>query len=304
MNSHAISEAQAQPRTVAEVPAGRRFYWLVRRELLENRSIYLAPLAVMPLILLGFAIRLADLPDKLRAATALDPMHQQGAIEQPYTFAALLLMFISVLVALFYCVDALYGERRDRSVLFWKSLPVSDLETVLAKASIPMVVIPLVTFAATFVTQILMLLMASARLAGTGLSVWSHLGFGQMSWILFYHLLIGHGFWFAPFWGWFLLASAWARRAPFLWATLPPLALGLLEKITFNSERFARWLGYRFTGGPVSVPQHHDPMMTIASVTPATWSGFLTSPAFWFGLGLAAAFLAAAARLRRDRGPI
>ena len=306
MNTQAISEAPVQSQAAADIPFARRLYWLVRREILENRSIYLAPLVVAPLILIGFAVHLAPLPNELRAAAALDAMHQHAALEEPYTFAALLLMFISVLVALFYSVDALYGERRDRSVLFWKSLPVSDLETVMAKASIPIVVIPLVTFAVTFATQVLMLLMASARLAGTGLSVWSHLGFGQMTWILFYHLVLGHGFWFAPFWGWFLLASAWARRAPFLWATLPPLALGLLEKIAFSTTSFGRWLSYRFTGGPVDSAPHHQSMkaMTIAGVTPAGWTQFLTSPGFWFGLALTAVFLAAAVRLRRERGPI
>ena len=73
----------------------------------------------------------------------------------PFTFAALLLMFTtSFIVGVFYCVDALQGERRHRSILFWKSLPVSDLTTtVLSKASIPFAMLPQVTFAVTVVTQ-------------------------------------------------------------------------------------------------------------------------------------------------------
>ncbi len=292
MNTEAISEAPVRSRSAVEIPICRRFYWLVRREVLENRSIYLAPLAVVPLIVLSYAIG-------FRFSAA----HSAEQLEQPFTSASLLLMFISVLVSLFYCVDALYGERRDRSVLFWKSLPVSDLETVLAKASIPLVVIPLITFALTFGTHVLMLMVAGARTAGTGVSVWSQLGFGQMTWVLFYHLLIGHGFWFAPVWGWFLLASAWARRAPFLWATLPPLALVLLERIALQTTRFGSLLAHRFTGGAVSGPHEHDPM-TIAAVTPHGWHDFLTSPGFWVGIALTAVFLALAVRLRRDRGPI
>ena len=302
MNTHALSDAPVQSRAVPDVPVARRFYWLIRREILENRSIYLAPLAVMPFVVIGFTLHLGSLPRQLREAAALDPMHQQAILQEPYTAAALLLMFIGVLVAVFYCVDALYGDRRDRSILFWKSLPVSDLETVLAKASIPMVVIPLVTFVATFSTHLLILTMSSMRLAGTGLSLWPQLAFGQMTWILFYHLLIGHGFWFAPFWGWFLLASAWARRAPFLWATVPLLALGLLEQIAFHTTGFARWLQYRFTGGPVTGTHTHE-TLTIASVTPGSWSQFLTSPGFWFGLALTAVFLALAVHFRRQRGP-
>lgn len=296
MNTQALSEAPAQSHVVADVSFCRRFYWLVRREVLENRSLYLVPLAVAVLIVIGFAIRLAHGPISSEPLSA----------EQPFTFTALLLMGATMLVAIFYCVDALYGERRDRSVLFWKSLPVSDLETVLAKASIPMVVIPLITFAVTFVTQVIMLLMAGAR---SGSGVWAHLAFGQMTWILFYHLLLGHGFWFAPFWGWLLLASAWAKRAPFLWAAVPLFAVGVLEKIVFGTSYFGFWLENRMGADPMSgsAPAHqHESVrgMTMANITPNGWAQFLTSPAFWLGLALTAVFLLLAVRLRRQRGPI
>jgi len=206
-------------------------------------------------------------------------------------------------VGLFYCLDALYGERRDRSVLFWKSLPVSDATTVLAKAAIPIVILPLVTFVVTVATQAIMLLLASARLIGTDLSVWSDLSFGRMTTILFYHLVLGHGFWYAPLWGWLLMVSAWSRRAPLLWATLPPLAVGLVEKIAFNTSYFATLVGHRFMGGPGPIASGDGPL-TIASVTPGSPADFLVSPGFWLGLALTAAFLMAAIRLRRDRGPV
>lgn len=303
MNTDAVTEALVEPRVVPDVAPLRRLCWAVRRELWEHRSIYLAPLAVAALIVAGFAIGLVRLPDKLRAAAALDTMHRHAAVEQPYTLAALLLMATTVVVGIFYCLDALYGERRDRSVLFWKSLPVSDAATVLAKASIPLVILPLVTFVITVATQAVMLLLASARLTGTGLSVWSHLSFGQMVVILFYHLVLGHGLWYAPFWGWLLLVSAWSRRAPLLWATLPPLAVGLVEKIAFNTSHFATLLGRRFVGGPDGMAHAGEPM-TMASLTPGTPAQFLASPGLWLGLSLTAAFLAAAVRLRRQRGPV
>jgi len=296
------ANAISQALTAANISPMRRFCWSVRRELWENRYLYLAPLAVAALIVVGFALGLVHLPDKLRAASALDAMQQRERIEQPYTFAALLLMFTTLLVAMFYCLDALYGDRRERSVLFWKSLPVSDLTTVLAKASIPFVVIPLLTWVITVVTHSIMLLLAGGRLLGAGLSVWSHVSFWQMAWILFYHLVVGHGFWYAPFWGWLLLVSAWSRRAPYLWATLPLLAIGLVEKIAFNTSHFGGWLAYRFMGGPEGMPPHNTPM-TMAALTP-TPAQFVTSPGFWFGLALAAACLAAAVRLRRYQGPI
>lgn len=164
MNAHAIPEAQAHAHAAADIPFARRFYWLVRREVVENRFIYLAQLAVVPFLVLSYAIG-------FRFSGPGGPERMAA----PFTSASLLLMFISVLVSVFYSVDALYGERRDRSVLFWKSLPVSDWQTVLAKASLPIVVIPLITFAITFGTHVLMLAVAAARTAGTGISVGAQL---------------------------------------------------------------------------------------------------------------------------------
>ena len=172
--------------------ATRPMYWALRRELWENRSIYIAPLAVAALILFGFMISTIHLTDKMRAAAALDPMKQHEMIEQPYDFAELLLMGTFLIVAIFYCLDALHGERRDRSILFWKSLPVSDVTTVLTKASIPLLVLPLLTWAITVATQWIMLLMSSVVLLGSGESVatlWRHLPLFQMWMGLLYHLL-------------------------------------------------------------------------------------------------------------------
>jgi ABC-2 type transport system permease protein len=283
--------------------SARRMSWSLRRELWESRSLYLAPLAVAALILVASLIGAIHLPAKLHDPS-LDPARQQELIEQPYTFAALLLMFTTLVVGVFYCVDALQGERRDRSILFWKSLPVSDLTTVLSKASIPFVVLPLVTFAVTVATQGIMLLLDSARLLGSGLSatLWSHLSFFQMSVMLLYHLVAVHALWWAPLWGWLLLVSAWARRAAFLWATLPLLAIGILEKIAFNTSHFAAMLQYRFLGGPEDVASSGNGI-SMASLTPAL-GHFLTSPGLWIGLAFAAACLAAAVRLRRYREPI
>ena len=188
----------------------------------------------------------------MRAASALEPDAAAEADRSSRTtVAALLIMATTLVVGVFYCLDALHGERRDRSILFWKSLPVSDLTTVLSKASIPLVVLPLLTFAITVVTQLIMLLLSSAVLLGSGLSVatlWTHLPLFQMSLMLLYHLLTVHALWYAPIYGWLLLVSAWARRAPFLWAVLPLLAIGRVEKIAFNTSHFAAMLT-RLGGG-------------------------------------------------------
>jgi len=305
--SNAIPDTpvEAQGFAPAVIPESRLMYWLVQRELWESRSIYIAPLAVAGLILFGFLVSTFRLPGKMRAALALDPMQQHELLAQPYDFAALLIMGTTFVVAVFYCLDALHGERRDRSILFWKSLPVSDLTTVLSKASIPMVVLPLLTFAITVVTQWIMLLLSAAVLLGSGLSVatlWTQLSLSQMWLMLLYHLLAVHSLWYAPIFCWLLLVSAWARRAAFLWAGLPVLAIALVEKIAFNTTHFATMLGNRMGGGAEAVAAPgSSPMDPMTHLTPGH---FLSSAGLWIGLAMAAAFLAAAVRLRRSQGPI
>jgi ABC-2 type transport system permease protein len=280
-------------------------YWAIRREFWENRAIYIAPLAVAAVSLVGFLLTLVHLPQRIRSAAALDSMHQHEIIEQPYEAVAALLMGTFLLVLLFYCVEALQRERRDRSILFWKSLPVSDLETVAAKASIPFVVLPLFTVALTVVTQFTMLLLSSLVVAGSGLSLasyWEKVSFIQMSMLLLYHVITVHVLWSAPVYSWLLLVSAWARRAAFLWAVLPPLAIGILEKLVFNTTRFASFVGHFFTGGSEGVYGAHSmPMNPGAHLTPLR---FLSAPRLWIGLAVTAVFLAMTVRLRRYREPM
>src|SRR5438094_3547745 len=148
----------------------RPMYWSVRRELWENRSIYIAPLIVAAFEVVGFAISTIGLAERRRGVMLLDPAHQRAAIEQPYDLAAMMMIFIVFIVGVFYCLDALYGERRDRSILFWKSLPASDLTTVLSKATIPLVVLPLIAFAIVVCVQVIMLLQTSVVLIFHGVN--------------------------------------------------------------------------------------------------------------------------------------
>src|ERR1044072_6780579 len=123
------------------------FLWSVRRELWENKSIYVAPLAAAAVVLFGFGITAFRLPQLRMNALALQSVRQRSAIEVPYDIAAMMIMFTVFIVGIFYCLDALHGERRDRSILFWKSLPVSDHTTVLSKMFVPLVILPVITFA-------------------------------------------------------------------------------------------------------------------------------------------------------------
>jgi len=214
------------------------------------------------------------------------------------------LMATGMIVGAFYCLGTLYNERRDRSVLFWKSLPVSDTTAVLAKASVPLVILPLVLWSVTVVLQFAMLLVNSAAIAGSSQNVatlWTQLSPIMLWLMLLYHLVAVHSLWHAPFYGWMLLVSSWAKRAPFLWAVLPVIAIGVLERLIFNSLHFFQFLGYRVAGGESAVSVTDWPVDPMTHVTAGR---FLMSPGLWSGLIFTAICLALAVRFRRYRSPL
>jgi ABC-2 type transport system permease protein len=304
--SNPLPESFGSQATPAALSATRPFYWSLRRELWEYRSIYLAPLAFAGVVLLSFLFVLARLPHTMHILSSLDPAQQRKALAHPYDIAAGLIMGAAFIVSIFYSLDALYGERRDRSILFWKSLPVSDLTAVLAKASIPLLVLPLLAFAITVVTESIMMLLSSVVLLAGGLSVatlWAHVELYQTLLGLLYHLVTAHMLWYAPLYAWLLLISAWARRTPFLWAVLPPLAIGIFETIAFHSSHFAALLLNRVGGGMESGGSMQGSFPIQPGMDHAL-GHFLTNPGLWFGLLFAALFLAVAVRLRRYREPI
>jgi ABC-2 type transport system permease protein len=296
--------AAAPTRRVSEFS---RLFWSIRREFWENRSLYIAPLAVAALILLGFTYSVARIPQSMLISTVDANGNGNHGMDptQVYTIAAGLIMATTFLVAIFYSLDALYSERRDRSILFWKSLPISDLTIVLSKASIPLILLPLLTWVITVVTQSIMLLINLTVFHARGIDTTAlHAGLPltQNSILLFYHLFAIHSLWYAPIWCWFLLVSAWAKRTPLLWATLPPLALGVLEVIALHSVHVFDLLKYRIHGPEGSDSFSSGTMGSMSmSMSPAH---FLATPGLWTGLALAAVFLAAAIQLRRYRNPL
>ncbi|PYT35525.1 MAG: ABC transporter permease [Acidobacteria bacterium] len=283
------SPLESQVTAPAVITASRRMYWSVRRELWEHRSIYIAPLAAAAVSLLGFLTGLT-----------LSPAHRHQPLDVPYEFAAALIMGTGFIVGIFYSLDALYGERRDRSILFWKSLPVSDLTTVLSKFTIPLIILPLLSFAIAVVTQFVMLLLSSGLSAGT---LGARMSFFHLSLMLLYHILTVHGLWYAPLYGWLLLVSAWAPRAPFIWAFLPPFVIWGVEKIAFRTSHFVGMLQYRLTGPDPSATtaRSGNLMEMMSALTPVQ---FFSTPGLWVGLAVAVILLATAVRLRRYREPI
>jgi ABC-2 type transport system permease protein len=312
IKSNTVPELPLDSQGIATASETPPMYWSVRRELWENRAIYVAPLAVAAVYLVGFLISLFWLPRSMRElAASHDLTPELIDLAMPYSHAAMLLMLVGFVVGIFYCLDALHSERRDRSVLFWKSMPVSDLTTVLAKASIPLVVLPVVVFVVTVTLQVIMRVLAIGVLviSGAGAATqWSRLPLFEMDLVLLYGLIV-LVLWHAPIYMWMLLVSGWARRAAFLWAVLPPLAIAGVETIAFHTSYLGLLLQGRlfgFAAGAFDLKDKNgvplDPhFIPLAQLAPGR---FLSSPSLWLGLIFAAICIAAAVRLRRYQGPL
>jgi ABC-2 type transport system permease protein len=300
-----INDAQE----IASMSATRPLYWSVQRELWENHSIYIAPLAAAAVYMLGFSISLFWMPRSMRAMGASHSTPLIVELAMPYAHTGMLLALTAFLVGIFYSLDALHGERRDRSILFWKSLPVSDSSTVLAKASVPLVILPVLVFVITVFLQIVMRLESGAflLLSGASTAMPSVSQLFEMQLVLLYEVIV-LTLWHAPLYMWMLLVSGWPRRATFLWAVLPPLALAAIEYIAFHTSHLAALLHGRLLGfdeiafdlkdkNGIPIDPHFIPLAQLAP------GRFLSSPSLWLGLIFAAISVAAAVRLRRYQGP-
>lgn len=306
--SNALSESLDSARAAPAVaPVTRPMYWSVRRELWEHRYLYVVPLVVAGVFLIGFVISMIHLPSQMRGLAEIDPAQRWDAIAMPYNTVAGVMMATLILMSVFYCAEALHGERRDRSILFWKSFPVSDLRTVLAKAIVPLVILPVIAFAITVATQIVMLLLSSVVLLGSGVSVaplWTQLSIAQMWGLLLYHLLTAHALWPFPIYCWLLLMSGWARRAVLLWAALPVLIIGGIEKLAFNTAYFAGMVGGRLIGAGAPTDFTPGDMFPLGPMTHITPGRLLGGLGLWAGLVIGAIFLVAAVRVRRYQTPL
>ena len=307
MNPQAMSDDTLDtPAPPSVMRATRPFYWSVRREFWESRSITIAPLTAAGVVLFGFLLSIFHLARNMVATLALDPTQQEASLEKPYNVAAIAIILTAFITAIFYCLGALHNERRDRSILFWKSLPVSDLTTVLAKTSIPLLAIPVLVFVLLPALQLIMLVISTLILLANHVPAAPLLT--QVTWLTNYVVLL-YGvatftLWYAPVYGWLLLVSGWARRAAFLWAVLPPLALCLIERMAFGTSRLFSLLGNRI-GGSFALAFNTD-VQTRGTIGLDQLDAikFLTAPGLWLGLLFAAVCLAAAVRLRNYRGPL
>jgi len=286
----------------------RPFCWSVRRELWENRSLYLAPLIVAGVIIIGFMFSAVGLAERRQAVLLLnDPLKTRTAIEMPYSMAAMMIMFTAFIVAVFYCLDALHGERRERSILFWKSLPVSDFTTVLSKAVVALVVIPLITFALVILTDLMIFLISSIVLLVHGVSPATTLIHTHyfLNVVLFLYGIIVLTLWHVPTYTWMLLVSGWARRAAFLWAILPWVAIMFFERITFGTYYFYSFIKYRFGSPAMTAFNFPDPKHPcLDSLSQLTFGRYLITPGLWIRLAVRIDVLPTAIRMRRYRCPM
>ena len=216
-------------------------------------------------------------------------------------------LIVGFVVRLFYSLGALHDERRDRSVLFWKSLPVSDVTTVFAKAVAMFVVLPIVLFAVMVIVQAVMLALSAIVIAVTGGDVgrlwtqvdlpflWSSMAVGSVYLTL----------WQAPAYAWILMVSGWARRTVFLWAAAPLAIDWLVESLAAHKPRVQTLLFQRFVGGADQAFTVHGlgkaPIAHMSDLEPARLFG---DPQLLIGLIAAAAFIAIAVFLRRRADPI
>lgn len=282
------------------------FVWSLRRELWEHRAIVYAPLAVAALVLVAMAWNARGVREKAAAFAALTPEAQAATVALPFGLAASTILLTGFVVAAFYCVDALYAERRDRSILFWKSLPGSDRTAVLAKFATATVVQPAIACAIAGAALIVILLGGAAVLAAGGVApgpLWARLPLLPLLAALVYGVA-AHALWYAPIFGWLLLVSGGARRAPLLWAVLPWLVAVAIERIAFGTRYVGALIAHRLSGAldAAFVPVAHKEIVTsLADLDPV---GFVATPGLWLGLAFAAACLVAAIRLRRVREPL
>jgi ABC-2 type transport system permease protein len=309
MSTHAQAASSFEPPAVAPPPLRptRPWYWSLRRELWENRWIYVVPLSIALVLLFGFLVSTTWLPARMTRLAGLDPARQVAGVVKPFSVVASLLILSGFVGGAFYCLEALHGERRDRSLLFWKSLPVSDRTAVLAKLAIPLLVVPVVAIVVTLALQLVMLAVSTLVLLVRGSGVgflWSRLPFAQMPVVMVYGVF-AHALWFAPLYSWILFVSSWARRMPLAWVVLPPLALGMAEHVATRSSMVGRLLRWRLLGamgrafGPSALAG--EPVQSLSQLTPLR---FLSSPGLWGGLLVAALLVAAAIHFRRLREPI
>jgi ABC-2 type transport system permease protein len=286
------------------------YIWLVRREFWENRAIWMIPMVMSAFLLL---VALFGRVDLLAVS-----VHVPGSTVGQAFLAAVAATFFAVMsiYAAWYLLDCLYADRKDRSVLFWKSLPISDTTTVMSKLATALIVIPLVYFAAADLTTLLMAFIISVRARSfLGGALWQADLWLQMQ-ALWLYMIVTTAIWYLPVAAYLLVISSWARRAVTLWSLLPPIALILGERWFFGTHVVAHQLGVRLFGFPdvafnpnlgswANTVVDHDSVRSPADILSfLDFGGFVSNAQAWIGAAAGVALIFAAIQLRMRRTEI
>jgi ABC-2 type transport system permease protein len=319
----------------------KTLYWLVKREFWEHRGgFFWAPVITSGVFLLlnlmgiiggeafgmhhgGFRFHDTGAPENLSSLISSLDAHQMemvgAGLDMAMLSASFLISVVFCFVVFFYCLGALYDDRRDRSILFWKSLPISNTATVISKVVAGVVAAPIIAMACGVLTGIAMLLLFAVTLSLHGVSVWSLLMLAHPFQVISF--LIGslpiYVLWSLPTVGWLMLCSSWAKSKPFLWAVVIPVALGIvlawfhmlgisaLKSDWYWREILARVLFSVFPAGWFSEAgiDHfgHDPQSIGDFFTLSNAYVVLAKPDVWIGAIAGIAMLALAIWFRRWR---
>lgn len=295
---------------------------LIKRELFEHRSIWVTPAAiasVMTLMMLTmqvFASGSREIVDiAIMGASNAGDVPRRAALTAYFVGISTLFVLAMWIMVIFYCLDCLYAERKDKSILFWRSLPITDAETVISKLATAMLLIPLVTFIGIAVTHLINLALSSAWIGIEGGDP-GHLIWGAApildNWLAMFIVLLAIPLWLSPFIGWFLFVSAYAKRMPLLLSFMPIFILPLLEKTIFKSSVLIDVLFLRtpripiFSDMDMSEFFDEDNIQESAAQAASLMAHldvvkFLTSPSLWAGLLACGLFTTAAIYVRRYR---
>lgn len=294
---------------------------LIKREFWEHRAIWITPVAISTIVTLGVLTMLMFVSGFAKeldlaifgAQNIAGDTERQAALTGFFIGTSSFFLIALGFLTVFYCLDSLYAERKDKSILFWRSLPVTDAETVISKLMTAMVVIPIVATLGIIATHIINLIVTGMWVASkggdAGMLIWGSVPLLD-NWAAAFIVTLAAAIWMSPFIGWFLFVSAYAKRMPLLLAFMPIFVIPMLEGIFLRSSVFAETVIDR-GGLPLFRSMDFEAMFEeeqwrisedVASLLAhIDIVKFVTSPNLWAGIIVCGLFVTAAIYVRRYR---
>lgn len=288
-----------------------KFLTLILRELWEHTGIWRVPLVALILAILA-NVAFSGAIDKASMAPGVVA---KGLIGGSVGIVSAVLFILFTLLAMLYLLDSLHGERKDKSILFWRSLPVSDLLTVLAKLAVAVVIIPVLLLLTLVLVQLISTAVHWVLSGGESSRLIDAVGAPEnmlSSWITLGGIFLRLTIWTLPLLAWFLFCSSWVSRTPIIMAIGIPFVIGLLSRIVspefslfgLFTERWPFSATVLKSFGVVAFKEVESLRGWIqglqSSVDFDSWDGFLTHPGVWGGV-IATVVLVAATVFVRGR---